>query len=200
MHSSRHPDSAAMLVSRLRFPVVDIGYGMRAEIWLPGCRIFCRDCLADNTWVFDESTRCGVGAVLDWLRELPGDRIDGVTICGGEPTDRPTALRALIDGINTWRAESARAIDLLVYSGRPTAVLEERLPWLSASVDALVTEQCVAGDAGPAGRRVVIGSALGMTRYAAARFAADLMSCDSCGRPTPSADTTGRTVGTGRSR
>ncbi|WP_159080387.1 4Fe-4S cluster-binding domain-containing protein [Nocardia suismassiliense] len=200
MHSSRHPDSAAMLLSRLRFPVVDIGYGMRAEVWLPGCRVFCRDCLAEHTWVFDESTRCGVGAVLDWLRELPADRIDGVTICGGEPSDRPAALRALIDGINTWRTGLTRPVDLLLYSGRSTAVLDERLPWLSASVDALVAERFDAGAGGPASRRVVVSSALGMTRYAAAPFAADVTSCDSCGRPAPSADTTGRTVGTGRSR
>ncbi|WP_433653840.1 4Fe-4S cluster-binding domain-containing protein [Nocardia sp. CA-128927] len=206
VHSNRHLDSATMLLSRLRFPVGNIGYGIRAGIWLPDCRVFCRACLAGNTWVFDESTRCGVDAIVDWLHELPAEQVDGVTICGGEPTDQPAALRALLDGINRWRAGLADAVDILLYSGRSTATLVDRLPWLGASVDALVTEHPVAADArdltlrGVVNRRVVVGSALGTKRYAAAEFESDLMSCDSCARPMPIADTTVRTVGTGRSR
>ncbi|MFI6169568.1 4Fe-4S cluster-binding domain-containing protein [Nocardia sp. NPDC051052] len=206
VHSSRHPDSATMLLSRPRFPVANIGFGIRAGMWLPGCRIFCRGCLAENTWVFDESTRCGVAAILGWLQELPVDLIDGVTIYGREPTGRPAALRALLDGISGWRARLARPADILLYSGRSAAVLDDRFPWLRASVDALVTEHPVAEDGrdialrGVANREVVASSALGIRRYAAAEFGSDLISCDSCARPRPIADTTARTVGTGRSR
>ncbi|PXX70729.1 anaerobic ribonucleoside-triphosphate reductase activating protein [Nocardia tenerifensis] len=206
VHSSRHPDSATMLVSRLRFPVRNIGYGIRAGIWLPGCRLFCRACLAENTWDFDEWTRCGVDAVLDGLGELPAGRVDGVTVYGREPTEQPAALRILLDRINEWRARQVRPADLLLYSGRSAATLDERFPWLIRSVDALVTGYAVAAEVGDfaprdaPNRRIVIGSALGMRRYATAEFAPGLMSCDSCARPAPIADTTARTVGTGRTR
>ncbi|WP_405163788.1 radical SAM protein [Nocardia sp. NBC_01499] len=195
-----------MLLSRLRFPVEHIGYGIRAAIWLPGCPVFCRGCLARKAWVFDESTRCGVEAILGWLRELPAAQVDGVTICGDEPTDQPAALRALLDGITVWRAGLTRPADILLYSGRSTAALGERLPWLAASVDALVTEHAVTDTAsdlalrGSARRRVVVSSALGLNRYGAPEFETALRSCDNCARPMPSAGTTGRTVGTGRSR
>lgn len=206
MHSSRHPDSATLLLSRPRFPVANIGFGIRAGLWLPGCRIFCRGCLAEKTWVFDESTRCGVAAILGWLRELPADRVDGVTIYGREPTGQPVALRALLDGLGEWRARLARPADILLYSGRSAAALDARFPWLRASVDALVTEHPVAENGrdialrGVANREVVAGSALGSRRYGAAEYGSELISCDSCARPMPSADTTARTVGTGRSR
>ncbi|MFD6162067.1 4Fe-4S cluster-binding domain-containing protein [Nocardia sp. NPDC060256] len=206
IHSSRHPDSATMLLSRLHFPAANIGYGIRAGIWLPGCRVFCRDCLAENAWVFDESTRCGVEAILGWLRELPADRLDGVTIYGGEPTDHPAALRALLDGLGGWRASLTRPADILLYSGRSAAALDAQLPWLRLAVDALVTEHVVAADGrdlalrGVANREVAAGSVLGIQRYAAAEFGSELISCDSCARPRPIADTTARTVGTGRSR
>lgn len=206
MHSSRHPDRATMLLSHLRFPVGNIGYGIRAGIWLPGCRVFCRACLAGNTWVFDESTRCGVEAILDWLRELPAEQLDGVTISGSEPTAHPVALRALLDGINCWRADLTRPTDILLYSGRSTTALVEQLPWLGTSVDALVTEHPLESEAscpmlrGVANREVVVGSPLGARRYATVEFESDLMSCDSSARPMPSADTTAPTVGTGRSR
>ncbi|MFE9577927.1 4Fe-4S cluster-binding domain-containing protein [Nocardia sp. NPDC006044] len=206
VHSSRHPDRATMLLSHLRFPVGNIGYGIRAGIWLPGCRVFCRACLAGNTWVFDESTRCGVEAILDWLRELPADQLDGVTISGSEPTGHPLALRALLDGINCWRADLTRPADILLYTGRPAAVLVEQFPWLGGSVDALVAEHPLASEGscptlrGVANREVVTSSPLGARRYATVGFERDLMSSDSCVRPAPIADTTAPTVGTGRSR
>ncbi|MEV6559899.1 4Fe-4S cluster-binding domain-containing protein [Nocardia sp. NPDC051756] len=206
VHSSRHPDRATMLLSHLRFPVGNIGYGIRAGIWLPGCRVFCRACLAGNTWVFDESTRCGVEAILDWLRELPAEQLDGVTISGSEPTGHPVALRALLDGINCWRADSTRPTDILLYSGRSTAALAEQLPWLATSVDALVTEHPLASEAscptlrGVANREVVVGSPLGTRRYATVEFESDLMSSDSYARPGLIAGTTAPTVAMGRSR
>ncbi|MFI7000834.1 4Fe-4S cluster-binding domain-containing protein [Nocardia sp. NPDC050175] len=178
MDSSQHPDRTTMLLSRLHFPVDNIGYGIRAGIWFQGCRVFCRGCLARDTWVFDESTRCGIDVVLDWLAALPVDQVDGITISGGEPTDQPIALRALLDGINAWRVRRKRPVDILLYSGRPTVLLDDRFPWLPASVDVLVTEPFVAAAAGAdalrgsANQRVLVGTELGRKRYAAAELEA----------------------------
>lgn len=179
MHSSRQPDGTTMLLSRLHFPVDNIGYGIRAGIWFQGCRVCCRGCLARDTWVFDESTRCGVDTVLDWLDALPGDRVDGVTISGGEPTDQPVALRALLAGMDAWRGRRARPADILMYSGRPTALLDRRFPWLRSAVDVLVTEPFIAARAGAdalrgsANQRVLVGTELGRKRYRAAELEAD---------------------------
>lgn len=126
----------SMLLSRLHYPVRNLGFGVRVGIWLQGCTVHCRGCVSRDTWVFDESYRCEVDAVIAWLNGIRGP-VDGITISGGEPTDQPEALRALLDALSAWRTEGA---DILVYSGKPSTRLEREHPWLWDRVDLLISE------------------------------------------------------------
>ncbi|KAF0845281.1 4Fe-4S cluster-binding domain-containing protein [Nocardia caishijiensis] len=127
-----------LLLSRLHHPVRNLGFGVRAGIWFQGCTVYCRGCIARDTWPFDPDRTYAIAGVLDWLTALPAEQVDGVTISGGEPTDQPAALAALLAGIHAWRGE--RDIDVLLYSGRDTAFLAEEFGWLAATVDVLVSE------------------------------------------------------------
>ncbi|MEV4154906.1 4Fe-4S cluster-binding domain-containing protein [Nocardia salmonicida] len=127
-----------MLLSRLHHPVRNLGFGVRAGIWFQGCTVYCRGCIARDTWHFDADRACAISEVLDWLAALPTDQLDGITVSGGEPTDQPEALAALLTGIHGWRG--GRDIDVLLYSGRDTAQLDHEFGWLARYVDVLVSE------------------------------------------------------------
>ena len=134
----------SMLLSRLHYPVRNLGFGVRAGIWFQGCTVHCRGCVSRDTWVFDESHRCEVDAVIAWLNGISGP-VDGITISGGEPTDQPEALRALLDALSAWRTAGA---DILVYSGKPSTRLEREHPWLWDRVDLLISEPFAAEQSG----------------------------------------------------
>lgn len=166
-----------MLLSRLHHPVRNLGYGVRAGIWFQGCTVYCRGCIARDTWPFDLSRACAVDEVLSWLAALPVDQLDGVTVSGGEPTDQPEALAALLTGIRDWRGD--REIDVLLYSGRGTEFLAREFAWLADGVDALVSEPYLAEFADASALRgsrnqiVRTFGALGARRYPAASLDAD---------------------------
>lgn len=124
-----------MLLSRLHYPVRNLGYGLRAGIWFQGCTVYCRGCVSRDTWTFDETRRTEISTIVDWLGDLDGV-VDGVTISGGEPTDQPDALQSLLDALAPWRARA----DILLYSGRPSEQLERDLPWLWDRVDLLISD------------------------------------------------------------
>ncbi|WP_059015907.1 4Fe-4S cluster-binding domain-containing protein [Mycobacterium sp. M26] len=125
----------SVLLSRLHYPVQNLGYGVRAGIWFQGCSIHCRGCISRDTWPFDEKKRTDISMIVDWLNQLDG-RLDGITISGGEPTDQPDALRALLHALAPIRAH----VDVLVYSGRPSQELRRDLPWLWDQVDLLISD------------------------------------------------------------
>ena len=153
----------SMLLSRLHHPVTNLGYGTRAGIWFQGCTVHCRGCVSRDTWAFDEAMRCDVDAVVEWLDGLA---VDGVTISGGEPTDQPEALRALLD-----RLAERDDTDVLLYSGRSVDYLAARLPWLWDRVDMLISEPFERGSAancalrGSANQRVHRLTPLAERRY-----------------------------------
>jgi anaerobic ribonucleoside-triphosphate reductase activating protein len=156
----------SMTLSRLHYPVRNLGYGQRAGIWFQGCTVYCRGCISRDTWAFDDARTCDVDAVLTWLDTLDGT-VDGVTISGGEPTDQPEALRVLLDALTT-RRETA---DILLYSGRSTQHLQRAFPWLWDLVDVLISEpydDTQSGDCalrGSANQRVHLLSPLARHRY-----------------------------------
>lgn len=166
-------------LSRLHYPVPNLGFGRRAGIWFQGCSIRCPGCISRDTWAFHAPHRCDTGDVLSWLRELPADAVDGVTLTGGEPADQPEALRALLDGIAAWRADREPAVDILLYSGRAATDLLTRHDWLPAAVDLLITEPFEADQAGAhalrgSGNQLVHRfTALAERRYPAATFEDD---------------------------
>jgi anaerobic ribonucleoside-triphosphate reductase activating protein len=96
--------------------VTTLGHGTRAGIRTQGCTIGCAECVSKDTWSEDPATLVNIDVLLGWLRSLP-EPLDGVTVSGGEPFQQPTALAALLQGVDAWRADRSRPVDILVYSG-----------------------------------------------------------------------------------
>lgn len=161
----------SLLLSRLHFPVRNLGYGIRAGIWFQGCTIYCRGCISRDTWSFDETHRRSIGDVLAWLNDLDSP-LDGITISGGEPTDQPGALKALLDAL----ADRDDTADVLMYSGRSTEVLERDFPWLWTRVDVVISDPFDATQMtdcalrGSANQRVHLLTDLARRRYPEERF------------------------------
>ncbi|WP_034215799.1 4Fe-4S cluster-binding domain-containing protein [Actinoplanes subtropicus] len=157
-------------INRVHYPVVVLGYGRRAGLWVQGCGIGCAGCVSRDTWAADPATEVEVAAVADWLAGLPDD-VDGVTISGGEPFDQPAALLALLGALHAWRATRDRPIDLLAYSGRSMAALRARFGEQLARLDAVIPGPFVAAEApgnkwrGSANQELIPLTPLGHERY-----------------------------------
>lgn len=125
----------SMLLSRLHYPIRNLGYGVRAGIWFQGCTVYCHGCVSRDTWPFDESRRIDVSAVTAWIGDIDG-ALDGVTISGGEPTDQPEALRSLLAAL----ASLHKPTDIVLYSGRTIEHIDRELPWLRDYIDVLISD------------------------------------------------------------
>jgi len=155
-------------LNRLHYPVTTLGPGVRAGVWVQGCPIGCRGCMATDTWDADRRHEIDVVEVLSWLATL--EPFDGVTISGGEPFEQPVAVGELIDGIRHARPDA----DILTYSGYPFSVLERR-PTARALLDrcdAVITGPYVARLnpgarwRGSSNQRLVVLSERGRKRFA----------------------------------
>jgi anaerobic ribonucleoside-triphosphate reductase activating protein len=162
------------LISRLHHPVTVLGPGRRAGIWYQGCGIRCPGCVSVDTWRPDQGSALDTEAILNWLGGLPPDQVDGVTISGGEPTDQPEALAALLGGIGRWRRERPPGLtepDVLVYTGRDPGWLDSPEAGVLAGADAVVAGPYVEARAGRAAlrgsdnQRLVPLTPLGAERY-----------------------------------
>lgn len=131
-----------MRIARLHHPVTTLGYGVRAGIWTQGCRIRCSGCMSLDTWSATGGTEYDIGGLAEWLRELPGD-IDGLSISGGEPTHQQDLL-ALVDVARDIARERGEEWDILVFTGMSEQQLDDTVPELRTSVDALVVGPFVA--------------------------------------------------------
>ncbi|MFE9632015.1 4Fe-4S single cluster domain-containing protein [Streptomyces sp. NPDC006463] len=88
-----------------------LGPGARAVIWVQGCPLRCRGCVAAETLPFDGGTAYSVAELADWLCGLPD--IEGVTLSGGEPFSQAAGLAALLDEVRSRRPE----FSAMAYSG-----------------------------------------------------------------------------------
>lgn len=129
-----------ILVNKVHYPVTVLGPGRRLGIWVQGCSIHCAGCLSRDTWEPDPNRAVDTDVLLQACRALTDDRLEGVTISGGEPFDQPDALAALLVGLRGWSASRSEAFDILCYSGYPLRVLQGRFPQLLAQLDALISE------------------------------------------------------------
>ncbi|MFC5262300.1 4Fe-4S cluster-binding domain-containing protein [Kribbella qitaiheensis] len=162
--------SIPFFVSRLVHPVHALGPGSRAGIWTQGCGIGCPGCVAQDTWGRPAGSRSDVDAVLAWLAALPWPELDGVTISGGEPTDQPEALQALLAGVGELKADFGQ-VDILLYTGRSAEwVLSDGRPIVDGA-DAVMADPFVGAEAGwlplrgSDNQRLLALTRLGSARY-----------------------------------
>lgn len=122
---------ASVVVSRVLDRCTVLGPGTRAVIWVQGCPLRCRDCIAQETLSFDGGTARPVAELARWLRSL-GD-VEGVTLSGGEPFAQAQALAQLIDEVRAGRPD----FTVMSYSGFTLAALRRGTPAQRALLDRL---------------------------------------------------------------
>jgi anaerobic ribonucleoside-triphosphate reductase activating protein len=129
-------------LARVHYPVTVLGPGRRVGVWFQGCTIGCAGCMSQDTWDPAAGAPIPVGDLCDLVLAARADeRLDGVTISGGEPFQQPDALLGLCSELRLRWPEA----DVLVYSGYPFRRLQDRHAAVLALVDAVIAEPFVAG-------------------------------------------------------
>ncbi|MFB7470730.1 4Fe-4S single cluster domain-containing protein [Kitasatospora sp. NPDC056184] len=108
-----------------------LGPGHRAVLWVQGCPLRCRGCVAAETLPFTDGPGRPVAELVDWLAGLTG--IEGVTVSGGEPFAQAGALVALLDGLRRARPE----LSAMAYSGFRLETLRRGTPAQRGLLDRL---------------------------------------------------------------
>jgi anaerobic ribonucleoside-triphosphate reductase activating protein len=114
--------AASIAVSRTLSQCSVLGPGLRAVIWVQGCPLRCPSCLAPETLPFSGGTQRPVTELAAWLTGL--DRIEGVTLSGGEPFAQAGPLALLIDAVRAARP----GFTAMSYSGFTIAALRRGTP------------------------------------------------------------------------
>ena len=100
-----------MQIDRMYYPVRTLGYGTRFGIWTIGCPRRCPNC-SNPELQNPNSKKCiEVSSILSLISQYK-EKIDGVTITGGDPFMQADALRELLIDI-----EGLGILDTLVYTG-----------------------------------------------------------------------------------
>src|SRR5215213_5527036 len=112
-----------------------LGPGTRAVVWVQGCPLNCRGCLAPNWIPFIAATSMTPDQILE---RLDLDAITGLTFSGGEPMEQAAGLAALVR-----LARQKKDLDLICFTGyRYDRLLKDPpntgVPELLAEVDVLI--------------------------------------------------------------
>jgi anaerobic ribonucleoside-triphosphate reductase activating protein len=131
-----------MYVARILYPVEVLGPGKRIGIWFCGCPHRCKGCSNPELWELDEKYRTNIDTICLLLSEIAKhNKVEGITITGGEPFYQASELLALLPKVRTI------SDDILVYSGYTLAELrkfdesEQVLSQISCLVDGRYIEE-----------------------------------------------------------
>ena len=130
-------------LNKAHWPVTVLGPGRRIGLWVQGCSIHCPGCVSQDTWPRDPGRTIPVRELIAWCKRVAGDRLDGVTLSGGEPFEQIAGLTALLDELHRWRRAARLDFDILCYSGYPLKTLQRKAPKTLALLDAIVPEPYV---------------------------------------------------------
>lgn len=124
-----------LTISRTHYPVEALGPGRRFGVWVQGCGLVCRGCLAKDTWDPGAGSTIPVAELLVRWQEAFAGGASGVTVSGGEPLDQPDGVAAFLAGVR----ETSAVVDVLVYTGYELPDAQERAPNVLALTDGVLT-------------------------------------------------------------
>ncbi|MFE1443698.1 4Fe-4S single cluster domain-containing protein [Streptomyces sp. NPDC058739] len=108
-----------------------LGPGVRAVVWVQGCPLRCKGCVAAETLPFEGGTPVAVSELAAHLAALTD--VEGVTLSGGEPFAQAGALTALLDAVRERRP----GFSAMAYSGFRHEALRRGTPAQQALLDRL---------------------------------------------------------------
>lgn len=77
-----------MRISQIREFDVANGPGVRTTFFVSGCTHHCKGCFNKETWDFNKGDLLTVGLANEIVEYAKSDRIEGISILGGEPFDQ----------------------------------------------------------------------------------------------------------------
>ena len=100
------------------------GPGARAVIWVQGCSLGCPGCWNPETHDPLRGSRLDVSEVLEWFARVScANRIEGLTISGGEPMEQAPAVLELLRRLREAHPELTAGL----FSGYSERELPENL-------------------------------------------------------------------------
>ena len=141
------------------------GPGTRAVVWVQGCALGCPGCFNAETHDFNRGEIWAVEKLARQVIELQ-DKLEGLTISGGEPAHQHRSVAKLIKQV---RAETH--LSVLVFSGYDMDELG-RIPRIDAFLEGI--DVLIAGrfDAKQRVARDLVGSANKTIHYLTGRYTA----------------------------
>lgn len=80
-----------------------LGPGLRYIIWTQGCLFHCANCLSPQSRPLDQGYLMEVDSIADDI--ISNQKIEGITISGGEPMIQAESLCQLLDKVRDKRPE-----------------------------------------------------------------------------------------------
>lgn len=100
-----------LYINSISYPVTNLGPGKRIVLWVEGCSLKCKGCMAVFMQEKRESSKKTVSEIFSVIKEA-SQGLDGITISGGEPFEQAESLYKLVQLI---RRETH--LDIMIYSG-----------------------------------------------------------------------------------
>ncbi|MNS57018.1 anaerobic ribonucleotide reductase-activating protein [compost metagenome] len=93
---------------------INEGEGLRAAIFISGCKHYCPGCFSPKTWNFEYGEPFTLARQQEIIREIAGNPLlDGLTILGGDPFFSAREVSEFIDLLHL----EAGPVPVWIYSG-----------------------------------------------------------------------------------
>lgn len=130
-------------VGKMAAPVTSLGPGRRFVLWVQGCSKRCPGCASSDMWDPKGGRRFAAGDLAAVIADrVISDRLDGLSVSGGEPARQANALAALIVAVREHICEvrtcrgDVTGFDVLLFSGCSADDIRNMAPGLLDAVDA----------------------------------------------------------------
>ncbi len=108
-----------LYINSISYPVTNLGPGKRIVLWVEGCSLKCKGCMAVSMQERRESSKKSVREIFSTIKKA-SQGLDGITISGGEPFEQAESLYEL-----TQLIRKETNLDIMVYSGYTIEELKE---------------------------------------------------------------------------
>jgi len=135
---------AKIEVGRILFPVMSLGPGRRAVVWMQGCARAtegnpCKGCISSDLWHKENGTAYSISTLASILsRHIVENDLSGMTITGGEPLDDAESLLRLIRTLKEELADKSRSCDYLLFTSHTSGTVQKDFPEIWSIFDVLV--------------------------------------------------------------
>lgn len=115
-------------LNRMLWPITTLGPGLRLGVWVQGCSLRCEGCASLDTWDPDGGSSWPIAALADEVASvLQDERLDGISLTGGEPIQQAAPLVELLDAVTGLLGTGP---DVVLFTGYTLAAARREAPSL----------------------------------------------------------------------